>query len=90
MSVIGTYRNRNCPRVALFGRMAICVRLEFTDHWRTEKVAAISLISSHLLRTGFPGDGLPCTRGLCPLLLICEVDPIFRFDLNPVVAVKGR
>jgi hypothetical protein len=25
MSLIGTYRNRNCPRVALFGRMAICV-----------------------------------------------------------------
>jgi hypothetical protein len=25
MSSIGTYRNRNCPRVALLGRMAICV-----------------------------------------------------------------
>jgi len=25
MSLIGSYRNRNCPRVALFGRMAIWV-----------------------------------------------------------------
>ena len=23
MSLIGTYRNRNCPRVALFGRFAL-------------------------------------------------------------------
>jgi aquaporin Z len=26
---------------------------------------------------------MPCTRGLCPRLLICEIEPIFRFDLNP-------
>jgi hypothetical protein len=53
------------------------------DHWRTEKVAAISLTSSHVLRNGFPTGGMPCARGLCPRLLICEIEPIFRFDLNP-------
>jgi hypothetical protein len=53
------------------------------DHWRIEKVAAISLTSSHVLRTGFPTGGMPCTRGLCPRLLICEIEPILRFDLNP-------
>jgi len=83
MSLIRTYRNRNCPRVALFGRMAICVVGVQEDHWRTEKVAAISLTSSHVLRTGFPTGGMPCTRGLCPRLLIWQIEPILRFDLNP-------
>jgi hypothetical protein len=83
MSSIGTYRNRNCPRVALFGRMAFASFGVHEDHWRTEKVAAISLTSSNVLRTGFPTGGMPCPRGLSPRLLICEIEPIFRFDLNP-------
>jgi hypothetical protein len=53
------------------------------DHWRTEKVAAISLTSSQVLGTGFPTAGMPCTRGLCPRLLIYEIELIFCFDLNP-------
>ena len=83
MSLIRTYRNRNCPRVALFGRMAICVVGVQEDHWRTEKVAAISLTSSHVLGTRFPTGVMPCPRALCPRLLICEIEPIFRFDFNP-------
>src|ERR1700730_951300 len=65
MSLLGTYRNRNCPRVALFGRMAICVH---EDHWRSEKVAGISLTSSHVLGTGFPTAVMPCPRALLPAL----------------------
>ena len=82
MSLIGTYRNRNCPRVALLDAWPFASFGVHEDHWRTEKVAAISLTSSHVLRTGFPTGGMPCARGLCPRLLICEIEPIFRFDLN--------
>jgi hypothetical protein len=77
MSLIGTYRNRNCPLVALFGRWPFESFGVYEDHWRTEKVAAISLRSSHVLGTGFPTGGMPCIRGLCPRLLICEIEPIF-------------
>ena len=77
MSLIRTYRNRNCPLVALFGPRPFESFGVYEDHWRTEKVAAISLRSSHVLGTGFPTGGMPSIRGLCPRLLICEIEPIF-------------
>jgi hypothetical protein len=55
--------------------------LEFTKI--IEKVAAISLTSSNVLRTGFPTGGMPCPRGLSPRLLICEIEPHFSFRFEP-------
>jgi hypothetical protein len=83
MSLIGTYRNPNCPRVALLDAWPFASFGVHKDHWRTEKVAAISLTSSHVLGTRFPTGVMPCPRALCPRLLICEIEPIFRFDFNP-------
>ncbi len=53
------------------------------DHWRTEKVAAISLTSSNVLGTGFPTGGKPYLRGLSRRLLICEIEPHFSFLFEP-------
>jgi hypothetical protein len=83
MSLIGTYRNRKLPSCCPFWTRGHLRRLEFTKIIGELKRSAISLTSSHVLRTGFPTGGMPCTRGLCPRLLICEIEPNFRFDLNP-------
>jgi hypothetical protein len=53
------------------------------DHWRTEKVAGdfVDIIARAWNR--FSNWRYALHSRLCPRLLICEIEPIFCFDLNP-------